>query len=65
MSGGCPFCVSDNRSKEKSTAITVEGKTYSSITKAADHYKIKATTVRMRLRRGKSIEEAFGLAKTG
>ena len=65
MSGGCTFCVGDNLSKVKGTAITVEGKTYPSITKAADHYKIKAATVRKRLRNGKSIEEAFGLAKTG
>jgi len=65
MSGGCTFCVGDNLSKVKGTAITVEGKTYPSITKAADHYKIKAATVRKRLRNGKSIEEAFGLARTG
>ena len=62
MPGGCTFCVADNRSKEKGTAIAVEGKTYPSLSKAAEHYKIKYGTVRKRLRNGKSIEEAFELA---
>lgn len=62
MSGGCALCVADNKSRQKGTAITVEGKTYPSLTKAANYYRIKGGTVRKRLRNGKSIEEAFGIA---
>ena len=62
MTGCCEHCVAENKSKSKGIAITVGGKVYDSITEAAEYYKIKGATVRKRLRNGKSIEEAFGLA---
>ena len=61
MTGACEYCVADKKSKDQGISITVEGKTYPSITKAAEHYKIKSATVRKRIRKGKSIQEAFGL----
>jgi len=59
MSGGCEYCVADKKSKDQGTSITVEGKTYPSITQAAEAYGLKSGTVRKRIRSGKSIEEAF------
>ena len=62
ITGGCEYCVGDKKSKDQGISITVEGKTYPSLTNAAEHYKIKGGTVRKRLRNGKSIEEAFEIA---
>jgi hypothetical protein len=59
ITGGCEYCVGDKKSKDKGISITVEGKTYPSITKAAEAYGLKSGTVRRRIRNGKSIEEAF------
>lgn len=41
--------------------ITVEGKTWSSVSKAAQHYGKSATTVCRKLKKGASPEEALGL----
>lgn len=61
MTGGCKYCVEESKSSNKGTSIVVEGKEYSSISKAAKAYGLKSATVRKRLRNGKSISEAFNL----
>lgn len=61
ITGGCKYCVEESRSSNKGTSIVVGGKEYPSITKAAEAYNLKSSTVRKRLRNGKTIEEAFQL----
>lgn len=56
--GACPSCVAERKSNIKGTAITVDGMHFSSITKCAEYYGIKNSTLSKRLREGMPIEKA-------
>ena len=61
QTGCCTHCVALKKSVDQGNAITVDGKIFNSISKAANFYGLKSATVRKRLRKGKSIKDAFEL----